>query len=100
METEGDDVPFAPASDVMVDLAADDAPKADCYIDDIFLAFLEQDIARGSCIIPFILHLFSCPLQESESLAWDDMLSIKKFLAEATPGNVNWSLGGSSTHDN
>jgi len=32
METKGDDVPFAPASNVMMDLLADDAPKADCYI--------------------------------------------------------------------
>jgi len=92
-ENEGDDMPFAPASDVMVDLPVDDAPKADCYIDDIFSAFLEQDIARGSRVIPFVLHLLSRPLQESESLARDDMLSIKKFLAEATPGERKLVLG-------
>jgi len=87
METEGDNMPFSPASNVMVDLPADDAPKADCYIDDIFSAFLEQDVAHGLCIIPFILH------QESESMARDDMLSINMFLAEATPGEHKLVLG-------
>jgi len=93
IETEGDDMLFAPASNVMVDLPADDAPKADCYIDNIFSAFLEQDVDQRSRIIPFVLHLLSCPLQESESLARDDMLSIKKFLAEATPGERKLVLG-------
>jgi len=41
-EVEGDELPFTSASEVMVELPADDEPKADCYIDNIFAAFLEQ----------------------------------------------------------
>jgi len=58
MDTKADDMPFATASNLMVDLPADDAPKA-----------------------------------ESESLARDNMLSIKKFLVEATPGERKLVLG-------
>ena len=48
---------------------------------------------RGSRIIPFILHLFGRPLQEDESLQRDDILSIKKLLAEATPAEHQTILG-------
>jgi len=40
-------MPFAPASDVMVDLLADDAPKADCYIDDIFWHSWNKTLTGG-----------------------------------------------------
>jgi hypothetical protein len=36
-------IPFAPAAEFAVQLPDDDEPKADCYIDDMFLHFLESD---------------------------------------------------------
>jgi hypothetical protein len=90
---DDDAVPIAEARDVAVDLPNDDNPKADCYIDNIFNAFLETDVAWGSKIIPFIVHLFGRPLQEAESLPQDGMLSIKKLLAEATPAERQTILG-------
>jgi hypothetical protein len=92
-ESAADDVPFGVTSDLMVDLPPNDDPKADCYIDDIFSAFLEADLHRGSHIIPFVIHLLGRPIQETESLARDDLLSIKKFLAEAMPSERKIVLG-------
>jgi hypothetical protein len=37
-------VPIAQVSELAILLPADDAPKSDCYIDDIFTAFLETDV--------------------------------------------------------
>jgi hypothetical protein len=90
---EDDSVPLAQALELAVELPADDNPKADCYIDYIFNAFLETDVECGSRIIPFILHLFGRSLQEDKSLQCDDILSIKKLLAKATPAECQTILG-------
>jgi hypothetical protein len=37
-------VPIAQVSELAILLPADDAPKSDCYIDDIFTTFLETDV--------------------------------------------------------
>jgi len=76
-----------------VDLPDDDDPKADCYIDDLFSAFLEECAARGSAILPFVIHLLGRPLGVKESLPRDDLLSLKKFLAGATPSQTKVVLG-------
>jgi hypothetical protein len=55
-------VPLACAVELAINLLADNNPKADCYIDDIFNAFLATDVERGSRIIPFIVHLLGRPL--------------------------------------
>lgn len=88
-----DEIPFAPAAELAVQLPDDDHPKADCYIDDMFSHFLEQDAIKGSRIIPFVLHLLSRPIDAGESLMRDDVLSISKFLAEATPAEREIILG-------
>jgi hypothetical protein len=38
------DVPIAPAAELAVKLPREDTPKVDCYIDDIFSVFLEEDV--------------------------------------------------------
>ncbi len=96
-ESAGDDVPFGATSDLMVNLPPDDDPKVDCYIDDIFSAFLEADLHCGSRIIPFVIHLLGRPIQETESLAHDDLLSIKKFLAEPCHPSKRLYWAGSLT---
>jgi hypothetical protein len=77
------------AAPFTVTLPDDDAPKSDCCIDDVFGAFLENDAHWGSQVVPFVLHLLGCPMQESESLACDDLLSSKKLLAEVTHCKYN-----------
>lgn len=88
-----EDVPIAQANELAVDIPDDDAPQSDCYIDDIFSAFFEEDVDRGSRAVPFAIHLLSRPVQKYESLSRADMLSLTKFLAEATPAERETILG-------
>ena len=93
VELEADDVAFGSAGELLVDVPADDQPKADVFIDDLFMAFLETDAARGSRVIPFVVHLLSRPVSDSETIERDDLLSFEKFLAEATPAEQKTILG-------
>jgi hypothetical protein len=49
------------------------------------LSFLETDLDRGSHIVPFVLFLQGQPIKADESLERDDLLSLTKLMAEATP---------------
>ena len=68
-------------------------PKSDCYIDDLFAAFLKCDFHWGSRIIPFVLHLVGWPIAADESLKCDDILSLSKFLTEAMSAEWKMILG-------
>ena len=92
-ELEAPDVPFATAEPLSVPLPHDDAPKAEVYIDDLFNSYLLRDIDRGSAILPFILFLLGRPTCPDDPIERDDVLSISKFLAEATPSEVKTILG-------
>ena len=78
---------------MMVELPPDFAPKAEVYIDDTFCAFLKRDRQRGSAIIPFVTWIFGRPVHEDEPLPRADVLSLKKFVAEATPSEQKIILG-------
>ena len=93
LELEVLDVLLAPVSALAVTLPPDDAPKSDCYIDDLFAAFLEHDIDCVSRIIPFVIHLVGWPIASDESLKCDDILSVSKFLTEAMPAEWKMILG-------
>ncbi len=54
-------IPLAQADELAVDILAEDHPKSDCYIDDIFTAFLETDVKRGSRICPIYSTLAGSP---------------------------------------
>jgi hypothetical protein len=90
---EPPDVPFAPAEPLSVPLPIDDAPKSEVYIDDLFNCYLLRHLARGSEILPFVLHLLGRPPNPADPIERDDVLSISKFLAEATPSEVKTILG-------
>jgi hypothetical protein len=68
-------------------------PKGDVFIDDIFLAFLLRHLERGRKILPLVLHLFGRPLDTHEPLLREDILSLSKFKAEATPSERKIILG-------
>jgi hypothetical protein len=68
---------IAAAGKLAVDLMDDDQPKANCYIDDIFTAFLECDLEGGSKIVPFVIHLLSHPAVVRETLPCKDLLSFQ-----------------------
>eukprot|EP00978_Attheya_sp_CCMP212_P041659 scaffold241666_cov75-Attheya_sp.AAC.1 len=44
-------------------------------------------------ILPFVIHLLGRPLYQVESISRDDVLPLKKFLAEATPAEIKTILG-------
>lgn len=68
-------------------------PKAECFIDDKFVAFLERDMSRGRGILPFLLDLIGRPVHSAEPVPRDELLSLKKSLAEATPAERQIILG-------
>ena len=73
------EVPIAQASALAVDIPADNAPKSDCYIDNLIAAFLEHNCTHGMVIIPFAMHLLGHPLADDETLLRDDILLNKKL---------------------
>ena len=88
-----DDVPFAPAKPMAIPDFEDTEPRADIFIDDLINGFLEQDLEKGRAILPYLLHLVGRPVHPDEPLPRDDLLSLKKFLAEATPAEKQIVLG-------
>jgi hypothetical protein len=86
-------VPIATAQPLSVPLPIDDAPKSEVYIDDLFNCYLRRDLQRGSEILPFVLELLGRPPNPADPIERDDVLSISKFLAEATPSEVKTILG-------
>ena len=88
-----DDVEFARAEPVAVPDLEDDLPRSDVFIDDAFCAFLERDLARGRAVLPFLIHLLGRPPHPDEPVSREDLLSLKKFLAEATPEERKIILG-------
>ena len=87
------DLPFEPACPLGVPMPPNDDPKFDCYIDDIIVSFLEDQSERGSAVIPLVLALLGRPVTEFESLPRDELISLKKFLAEAFPSEKKIVLG-------
>ena len=85
--------PFVPACPLGVPMCPSDDPKFDCYIDDIIGSFLKDHVARGSTVLPLILALLGRPVSDSESLNREDLLSLKKFVAEALPTEKKIILG-------
>ena len=60
--------PFGEALPLGVPMTADDNPKYDCYIDDVFGCFLAEHAARGEAVAPVVLSLFGRPNDAQESL--------------------------------
>jgi hypothetical protein len=78
---------------VIVDLPLDTAPKCEGYLDDSFVAMLQEDALRGSHILPFVIHLLCHPVHPDEAEYQETTLSLKKFRAEATPDEQKLILG-------
>jgi hypothetical protein len=65
------------------------------YIDDLIAAGVDvgDAIARIAAAGPLALHALGRPLSDSESIPRDDILSLKKFAAEALPEETKAVLG-------
>jgi hypothetical protein len=90
---EPPDITLAIAQPLSVPLLIGDAPKSEVYIDNLFNCYLHRHLQRGSEILPFVLQLLGWTPNSSGPIARDDVLSISKFLAEATPLEVKAILG-------
>jgi hypothetical protein len=57
------------------------------------MAFLQHDRARGAAVLPFVIYLLGRPVHEQEKAYREDLLSLTKFIAEATPAECKTILG-------
>jgi hypothetical protein len=60
-------MPFGEALPLGVFMMADDNPKYNCYIDDVFGCFLAEHADRGEAIAPLVLSLFGRPTPSCSS---------------------------------
>jgi hypothetical protein len=62
-------------------------PMFDCYLDNIFGAFLVDQFENCAAAIPLAMHIDSRPndTENDESSPRDKLLAVSKFLAETKP---------------
>ena len=79
-----DEVPFAPAESLQVDVPVNIHGKADCYVDDIgsICLDLHDNVERCRQAVPLAIDLLGRPLDPTDSLPRDDLLAVKKLLGE------------------
>jgi hypothetical protein len=86
VDLEPDSTPFAPAYPMTVPWLPNSFPKCDgYYLDKNVTAFLQKDKSHGAAILPLVVHLLGCPVHPDESHMREDLLSLSKYLAKATP---------------
>jgi len=74
---------------------ADTLPRFDCYLDDIFGAFLGDQMEKSAAAVPLAMHIVGRPndSENGESFPRDELLAVSKFLAEAKPSQRKVILG-------
>ena len=79
-----DEVPFAPAEPLQIDVPVALHGKADCYVDDIGSVCLDlnDNVERCRHAVPLAIDLLGRPIDATDSLPRDDLLAIKKLLGE------------------
>ena len=95
-KVEGDDVPFAPALDMIATLPDNKDGIVEPCIDDLIAAapdLGDDNKDRTSAATLLAIHALGRPASDSEPLPRDDLASIKKLLAEGTPSEVLCLLG-------
>jgi len=85
--------PFQPAKNVIHPHLFDIFPSFDNYIDDQFGAFLARHAKKGTAVLPFVIYLLGRPPDTRNFLPRDDLLSLSKFFAEASPSELKIILG-------
>ena len=88
--------PFGKAQSLAVNYPdSDDFPRYECYLDDIFGAFLERYRDREAAATPLALRMIGRPWGDGddESFPRNDLLAISKLLAEAKPSESKIILG-------
>jgi hypothetical protein len=92
----GEDVPFAPARELLVDWELSEFGVTDAYIDDIFSVFpLKSDdhLRRGRNAALLAIDVFGRPVVVEDPLPRDPIVATKKVMAEGTPTEILTVLG-------
>jgi hypothetical protein len=87
-----------PAQPLLFDFPEEEAncvAKGDNYIDDQLSVGVDigDNITRLAAAGPLALHVIGRPLADCEPIPRDDLLSLKKFFAEAAPEEIKIVLG-------
>jgi len=90
---EFDDVPFSKAKELSVSIPENDLGKADVYIDDIITISLEDHYKRTCAASILAIHTVSRPINSSDTIPRKEIISMKKFAAEARPAEIKTVLG-------
>jgi hypothetical protein len=88
-------VPFATAKALSVDIEPNDCGKADNYIDDAIgiVPDFQDNVERLSQLMPLVICLLGRPLHKDEPLPRKWLLSLTKHLAEGCPEETKINLG-------
>jgi hypothetical protein len=90
-----DDIPFHPARELAVSISSDDHGKADIYLDDTIgiAPDIGDSILCISYAIPLAIHTLSRPINDNDAIPRNDIISMKKFLAEGNMEESKTILG-------
>ena len=88
-------LPFAQTRDMMVQVPLESIGKADVYIDDTITVSLhsETNNAKAAAAVPLAIHTIGRPLLDNEPITRDDLLCLRKLLAEGRLEEVKNTLG-------
>ena len=95
-EPLSDDIPFAEARDLCVEMPIEDRGKCDGYIDDLMSVCVDigNNLARLIAAPCTIIHAFSHAATVNDAfLSREDMVAIDKCVAEGAPAEVRICLG-------
>jgi hypothetical protein len=90
---EFDEVPFSDSKELSVTIPDNDLGKADVYIDDTIVISLEENCKRACSAAILAIHTAARPLDPNDNIPRKEIISLKKFSAEARPSKIKTVLG-------
>ena len=81
--SEYEDVPFTESKEISVSIPDNGLGKSDVYIDDIIAISLEDHHKRICAASILAIHTVACPVESSDPIPRKEIISLKKFAAEA-----------------
>jgi len=91
--SEYEDVPFTESKETSVSIPDNDLGKSDVYIDDIIAISLEDHYKRICAASILAIHTVARPVDPIDPIPRKEIISLKKFAAEARPSELKTVLG-------
>jgi hypothetical protein len=90
-----DNIPFHKAKEFSIEIPTNDTGKVDIYINDTIAItpVFPRNIERMNAAVPLAIRTLSQPLNPDDEILRKDIISLKKFQAEACPEEVKTILG-------